>query len=86
MKQVVEDADTLIVHNIIEIENSTECVVTVGEDTELLVLLSALTPWSCSNIYFLKPGKGLPHHLSYIIQGRIRSERLVIEDIQGPSI
>jgi len=65
VKQAVEDADTLIVQSTIEIANSAECVVMVGENTDLLVLLSALTPLNCSNIYLLKLGKGKSKPLCY---------------------
>jgi len=65
VKQAVEDADTLIVQSTIEIANSAECVVMVGKDTDLLVLLSAPTPSIRSNIYFLKPGKGKSNPLCY---------------------
>jgi len=65
VKQAIEDADTLIVRSSIEIANSAECVIMVGEDTDLLVLLTALSPSSCTNIYFLKPGKGKLDNLCY---------------------
>lgn len=32
-------------------------------DTDILVLLSALEPLSCANIYYLKPGKGISDHM-----------------------
>jgi len=65
VKQSIEDVDTLIVRSTIEIANSAECVFMVGEDTDLLVLLTALSLSSCKNIYFLKPGKGKLDHLCY---------------------
>jgi len=51
VKQTVEDADILIVHGTIDIPNSTKFDVMVGEDTALLILLSALAPSFCANIY-----------------------------------
>lgn len=45
VKQTVEDADTLIVHSTIEISNSTERIVMVGEDTDRFVLLSSSNPF-----------------------------------------
>jgi len=65
VKQAVEKADTLIVQSTIEIANSAQCVIMVGKDTDLLILLSALAPSSSSNIYFLKPGKGKLKDLCY---------------------
>ena len=66
VKQAVEDADTLIVNSALEKAQNCGCVVIVGEDTDLLVLLTALTPASSnsSSLYMLKPGKGkLPNIL-----------------------
>jgi len=37
----------------------------VGEDIDLLVLVTTLSPSSCTNIYFLKPGKLKLDHLCY---------------------
>ncbi|KYM98809.1 hypothetical protein ALC62_10473 [Cyphomyrmex costatus] len=51
------DADSLIIKSVISAATSNVTVVVVGEDTDLLVLLIALTP-SNENVYFLKPGKG----------------------------
>lgn len=55
--QATEDADTLIVNTAIEMSSSYEYAIIVGEDVDLLVLLTALGN-SHENIYLLKPGKG----------------------------
>jgi len=57
LKQAIEKAGNLIVRSPIEIANSEECVVMGSEDTDFFVLLSVLSPSSCTNMYFLKPGK-----------------------------
>lgn len=57
VKQAAEDADTIIVREAIQLAQQSECVVIVGEDIDLLVLLTAFAPNS-NTIYFLKPGKG----------------------------
>ena len=57
VKQTHEDADTLIVNTAIEEASTTDSVTIVGEDVDLLVILTALAG-SKHNIYFLKQGKG----------------------------
>lgn len=57
VKQAIEDADTLIVNTAIEASFENHPVVIVGEDVDLLVILTALTG-SNPNICFLKQGKG----------------------------
>ena len=52
VKQADNDADVLIVETAIEQFNSTNSTILIGEDVDLLVLLSKL-----KIIYFLKPGK-----------------------------
>lgn len=56
VKQATDNANTFIVTTAIEVSSSEEAVV-VGEDVDLLVLLTALAPQE-RNIYFLKLGKG----------------------------
>jgi hypothetical protein len=56
VKQTTEDADTLIINTAISISSTFDSVIVVGEDVDLLVLLTALS--TRSNIYLLKPGKG----------------------------
>src|ERR1700761_7518186 len=59
VKHAEEDADYLIVNTAIESVCHSGCVVLVGEDTDPLVMLTALvSPSSTSTIYFLEPGKG----------------------------
>ncbi|KMQ85933.1 hypothetical protein RF55_15251 [Lasius niger] len=55
VKQATGDADTLIINTAISI-STFDSVIVVGEDVDLLVLLTALS--TRSNIYLLKPGKG----------------------------
>lgn len=57
VKQASEDADTLIVNTAIEESFKTDSVTIVGEDVDLLVILTALAG-SNNNIHFLKQGKG----------------------------
>ena len=56
VKQANNDADVLIVETAIEQFNSTHTIIVVGEDVDLLVLLTARTPTE-KTIFFLKPGK-----------------------------
>lgn len=57
IKQAVEDADTLIINTAIDALKDYDSVVIVGEDVDLLVILTALAS-SKSSIYFMKPSKG----------------------------
>ena len=57
VKQATEDADTLIVTTALEMSSLYNSVYIVGEDIDLLVLLTALGH-DYNNIYFRKPGKG----------------------------
>nr|XP_036231797.1 uncharacterized protein LOC118683407 [Bactrocera oleae] len=56
VKQANNDADVLIVETAIELFNMTSVTIVVGEDVDLLVLLTARTPTE-QIIYFFKPGK-----------------------------
>lgn len=56
VRQSVEDADTLIVSTAIDLAGYFATVI-IGEDTDLLTILTAKAPNS-SNIYVVKPGKG----------------------------
>ncbi|KAK4885458.1 hypothetical protein RN001_001729 [Aquatica leii] len=56
VKQAQNDADVLIIETAIEKFSATNTTIVVGEDVDLLVLLTAKTP-SDKIIYFLKPGK-----------------------------
>ena len=56
VKQAQNDADVLIIETAIEQLNATNTTVVVGEDVDLLALLTARTPID-KIIYFLKPGK-----------------------------
>ena len=58
VKQANDDADLLIIQTAInECLDATNTVAVVGEDVDLLVLLTALAPED-RNITFLKPGRG----------------------------
>lgn len=57
VEQAVEDANTLIVNTAIQMSSSFESVFIVGEDIDLLVLLTRLASQH-ANIFFRKPGKG----------------------------
>lgn len=56
VKQATEDADSLIINTVISISSTFDSVIVVGEDVDLLILLTALS--TRSNMYLLKPGKG----------------------------
>lgn len=55
--QAVEDADSLIINTAINMSPSHDSVFVVGEDIDLLVLLTGLARHH-KNVYFRKPGKG----------------------------
>ena len=55
--QATEDADTLIINTAIKMSFSYEYAIVLGEDVDLIVLLTALCK-SHNNIYLLKPGRG----------------------------
>ncbi|GBO42977.1 hypothetical protein AVEN_9049-1 [Araneus ventricosus] len=56
VKQAEEYADYLIIKSALEIEKRSQCVVFVGEDIDLLVIIAAST--NSEKIFFLKPGRG----------------------------
>jgi hypothetical protein len=56
VKQATEDADALIINTAISVSSAFDFVIVVGEDVDLLILLTALS--TRSNIYILKPEKG----------------------------
>lgn len=57
VEQAIEDADVLIVNTALEKLTICDSVEIIGEDIDLLVLLTALAPKK-SKIYFRKPAKG----------------------------
>lgn len=63
-KQAVEDADTLIVQTAIELASSFSSVHVIGEDVDLLVLLTAKAR-EIPNVYFRKPGRGNKEDVFY---------------------
>ena len=56
VKQAGNDADVLIIETAIEQFNATNTTIVVGEDVDLLILLTARTPFD-KTVYFFKPGK-----------------------------
>ncbi|KAG8184406.1 hypothetical protein JTE90_004578 [Oedothorax gibbosus] len=54
-KQATEDVDVLIVQTAISLSSEHDSVVVIGEDIDLLVLVTALAP---ENVYFWKSGRG----------------------------
>lgn len=64
VKQALEDADTLIINTALDMSNKFGSVVIVGEDIDLLVILTGLCK-SENNIYFLKQGKGKAGNILY---------------------
>lgn len=57
VRQATEDADVLIINTALEMSSTYQSVIVVGEDIDLLVLLTSLAK-SDQNIYFSKPAKG----------------------------
>lgn len=55
VKQANNDVDVLIIETALEQSNTNKTIV-VGEDVDLLIILTARTPTDKVN-YFLKPGK-----------------------------
>lgn len=53
---IAHDADVLIIETAIEQFNLTNTTIVIGEDVDLLVLLTARTSTE-NTIFFLKPGK-----------------------------
>lgn len=79
VKQAVEDADTLIINTAIDMSSAFDSVIVIGEDVDLLVLLTALASTHL-NLYFLKPGKGKIMQQLYSIQ-RLQAEKAIAENI-----
>lgn len=64
VKQAVEDADSLIVQTAIELAPSFSSVFVIGEDVDLLVLLTAKAR-KIPNVYLRKPGRGNKEDVFY---------------------
>lgn len=58
VKQHEADADTLIVTTALELSGMHESIVIVGEDVDLLIILTGIAKEPHRNVYFMKPGKG----------------------------
>lgn len=58
VKQHDEDADVLIVQTALERATNFESVIIVGNDIDLLVILTGIAEPSHRNVFFLKPGQG----------------------------
>ncbi|GBM90433.1 hypothetical protein AVEN_124682-1 [Araneus ventricosus] len=58
VKQVTEDPDHLIVTSVIVAAEEHKCAILVGDDIDLLIILTALASPS-ANIFFLIKGKGI---------------------------
>ena len=58
-KQAQEDADTLIITTAMDLAQHHSSAVIVGEDIDLLVNMIGRCRHIHSNVYFLKPGKGI---------------------------
>ncbi|GBL75440.1 hypothetical protein AVEN_194624-1 [Araneus ventricosus] len=73
VEQVVEDAEATIVSKAVEGTRQCDCVIIVGEDIDLPVILTALA--SDNNLLFLmKPGKR-KQRLSSIPQHTLKCQR-----------
>ena len=64
VEQATEDADTTIVSKAIVGACHSDCVIVVGEDIDLLVILTALAPDS-DRLFLMKPGKGKSETVFY---------------------
>lgn len=64
VEQAVEDADGLIISTAKRISQEYSAAVVIGEDVDLLVLLTA-TAGACNNIYLRKPGRGKSTDATY---------------------
>ena len=58
VQQHQEDADTLIVTTALEISQDYKKVYIVGEDIDLLIILTGLAEPQHDKVFFMKPGKG----------------------------
>lgn len=57
--QATEDANKLIIYKVISLSTTHDIVIIVGEDVNLLVLLTCVTPApNRRNIFFTKCGRG----------------------------
>ncbi|GBO33863.1 hypothetical protein AVEN_169795-1 [Araneus ventricosus] len=86
VKQVEEYADYLIIKSALEIEKRSQCVMVVGEDIDLLVIIAAAT--NSANIFFLKPGSGKAEDALYCaatlnIAPQIRDNILFLHAFSG---
>ncbi|GBM04807.1 hypothetical protein AVEN_20238-1 [Araneus ventricosus] len=57
VEQVEEDSDATIVSKVVEGPRHSDCVIIMGEDIDLLVILTALAPDS-NRLFVMKAGKG----------------------------
>lgn len=67
-------ADTLIVNTALQLSATNQSVAIVGEDVDLLILLTALTPQK-NNVYLIKPPKGKT------VSKRIYSANCKLDDV-----
>ncbi|GBN25511.1 hypothetical protein AVEN_88886-1 [Araneus ventricosus] len=86
LKQAEEDADYLIIKSALEIEKRSQCVVVVGEDIDLLVIMAASI--NSENIFFLKPGRSKAEDALYYattlnIASQIRDNILFLHAFSG---
>ncbi|GBO14294.1 hypothetical protein AVEN_124705-1 [Araneus ventricosus] len=86
VKQAEEYADYLIIKSALEIEKRSLCVMVVGEDIDLLVIIAAFT--NSANIFFLKPGRGKAEDTLYCaaalnIAPQIRENILFLHAFSG---
>ncbi|GBL79122.1 hypothetical protein AVEN_92373-1 [Araneus ventricosus] len=86
VKQAEGYADYLIIKSALEIEKRSQCVVVVGEDIDLLVIIAAST--NSENIFFLKPGRGKAEDALYCaatlnIAPQIRDNILFLHAFSG---
>ena len=80
VKQAHEDADTLIGNTTIEEASKTNSVTIVGEDVDLLVILTAALAESKHNLYLLKQGKGRAENKVYS-QASLKCESEIKDNI-----
>lgn len=58
IEQAIEDADTVIVNTALQQASSYDTVIIIGEDIDLLVILTRLNQANANNVFLKKPARG----------------------------
>ncbi|GBM90997.1 hypothetical protein AVEN_217463-1 [Araneus ventricosus] len=65
VEQVVEDADATIINKAVEGSRQSDCVITVGKDMDLTVILTALAPDN-NLLVLMRPGRKTETYLLFL--------------------